>query len=85
MRVNGCPDINRTLAIKVIQNSLFHLAQRQYVSPRLFFGLASEKPQVVSEPAHAARQAASGMPGERKRMKLDTPLEPQLHKPNRRW
>jgi hypothetical protein len=51
-------DINRTLAIKVIQNFLFPLARRQYVSPRFFFALASEKLQVTPDPVHAARLAA---------------------------
>jgi len=36
-----------SFAVDVIQNFLFHLARRQYVSPRFFFALASEKPQVM--------------------------------------
>jgi hypothetical protein len=69
MRVNGCPNITRTFAVKVIQNLLFHLARRQYVSPRFFFALASEKLQVMPDPVHAARLAAGGMPGEGRRKK----------------
>jgi hypothetical protein len=38
-----------SFAVKVIQNFLFHLARGQYVSPRFFFALASEKSQVMPD------------------------------------
>ena len=38
-----------SFAVKVIQNFLFHLTRRQYVSPRFFFALASEQLQVMPD------------------------------------